>query len=247
MLDPKWKVDVLLQGNWRGASSVLLTDGRASLLVDTGMPHDAHQLVKALAERRLRTEDIRYVINTHFHLDHVSNNCLFPKSVIFATQQSYDWCRALYTDLADPAGWKRRVLRYYPEICQYENADEPMSKLRKIALRWWDVKRTGDLSQFRWMEKHALPDGLETLMTTGHVPGHASLVIRDCSTRTIIAGDALLTRTHDDRVLTMIPFSRAQYQQDREQILSISGRIIPGHDEPFIKEEKALDFVLHKQ
>ncbi|MGH9327363.1 MAG: MBL fold metallo-hydrolase [Terriglobia bacterium] len=236
MADSKWKVDVLLQGNWRGASSVLLTNGRSPVLVDTGMPHDAHQLVKALEERRLRTRDIHFIINTHFHFDHVSNNSLFPQSVIYATQQSHDWCQALYADLADSARWKTRLLHYYPEICQFEKAEDTMSKLRKIALRWWDVKRIGSPSQFRWLEKHALPDGIEALFTTGHVPGHASLVIRNCATRTLVAGDALLTRTHDDRVLTMIPFSRAQYRRDREQLLSISGWIIPGHDEPFINK-----------
>lgn len=236
MPDPKWKVDVLLRGNWRGASSVLLTDGRAPILVDTGMTHDAHQLMKALRDRSLGPDDICCIVNTHFHFDHVSNNCLFPHSVIFATQQSYNWCRALYADLVDSAGWKKRMLRYYPEMCQYEKSDELMSKLRKIALRWWDVKRIGDPLKFRWMEKHALPDGIEALFTTGHVPGHASLVIRSYATRAVIAGDALLTRTQDDRVLTMIPFSRAQYQQDRERILSISGRIVPGHDEPFTNE-----------
>jgi glyoxylase-like metal-dependent hydrolase (beta-lactamase superfamily II) len=30
--------------------------------------------------RGLRTSDIQVVINTHFHIDHVSNNALFPRS-----------------------------------------------------------------------------------------------------------------------------------------------------------------------
>src|SRR5579863_10425547 len=108
----KWKVDVLLQGNWRGASSVLLTRGTELILVDTGMPHDAHQLVSALLLRGVRPEDIHCVINTHFHLDHVSNNCLFPSSVIYATEQSHDWCRALYVDLLNEENWQELVLKY---------------------------------------------------------------------------------------------------------------------------------------
>lgn len=229
-----WKVDVLLQGNWRGASSVLLTGGPAPILVDTGMPHDAHQLVKALADRGLRPQDIPILINTHFHFDHVSNNCLFPSSIIYATQQSSDWCRSLYSDFLADRHWEKLILKYYPEVYEYPNASEVISKIRKIALRWWDEKRAGAPCQFRWIEKHPLPEGIEPLITSGHVPGHASLIIRNGGEPITIAADALVTRTHDDQVLTMIPRCRAQYLRDRETILSIPGLIIPGHDQPFV-------------
>lgn len=222
-----------MQGDWRGASSVLLTGGPEPILVDTGMPHDAHRLVQALGQRGLRPEDIRCVINTHFHLDHVSNNCLFPSSAIFATQQSYDWCRSLYTDLLNERDWQNLMLKYYPETYSYENAAGLMAKLRKIALRWWDLNRAGAAAQFRWLEQAAVPDCIEILITSGHVPGHASLIIRNGSETVTVAGDALVTRAHDDRVLTMIPQCRAQYLRDRERILSITGFIIPGHDQPF--------------
>ncbi|MGH9402889.1 MAG: MBL fold metallo-hydrolase [Terriglobia bacterium] len=232
----KWKVDVLLQGNWRGASSVLLTGGPAPILVDSGMPHDAHQLVKALARRGFHPEDIPVLINTHFHFDHVSNNCLFPSSLIYATQQSSDWCRSLYSDFLTNGHWQKLILKYYPETYQYENAVELLGKMRKIALRWWDAKRAGAPGQFRWIENNPLPDGIETIMTSGHVPGHVSLLIRNGCETTAIAGDALVTRTHDGQVLTMIPHCRAQYLRDRETILSVAGTIIPGHDQPFVNQ-----------
>ena len=45
---PHWKVEELLAGSWRGATSVLISNGRCHIVVDTGMPHEAHLLVKAL-------------------------------------------------------------------------------------------------------------------------------------------------------------------------------------------------------
>jgi len=228
-----WKADVLLEGTWRGASSVLLTDGSEPILVDTGMPHDAPRLLAALAARGVAPSDIRCIINTHFHLDHVSNNFLFPNSVIYATQQSHDWCISLYGALSQEADWKKRALEYYPETYDYSDAGELMDKLRKIALRWWDVKRIGSRSQFRWIERHSLPGNIEPLLTSGHVPGHASLLVRNHERTTVVAGDALLTRTYDEGVLTMIPYCRNQYLADRAKILSCSGTIIPGHDQPF--------------
>ena len=233
MQNNRWKVDVLLPGSWRGATCVLLAKGRHHIIVDTGMPHEARQIVEALQLRGLCTSDIRTIINTHFHVDHVSNNALFPASEIFASQESYDWCRAVYSDLLDQQNWQTLVLKYYPETYDYEQAEEMMGKLRKLALRWWDPKRLGSSSQFRWIEKHALPENLEGLLTSGHVPGHASIIVHEGNQRTVIAGDALLSRQHDEKVLTMIPHHRKQFQQDRTRILAMRGRILPGHDEEF--------------
>ncbi len=232
MLNSHWKIDVLLAGSWRGASSVLLSNGSERILVDTGLPHDAHQLLTALEHRGLAPSGIKRIINTHFHIDHVSNNSLFPGSLIFATQQSFDWCHSLYSDLAC-TDWERLVLKYYPEVFEYENAKQRMEKLRKIALRWWNSEHVGSRTQFRWIETCGLPYGIDVMLTSGHVPGHASLILNTDQQQVVIAGDALLTRAHDDQVLTMIPYCRPQYQQDRERILEIAGVIVPGHDQTF--------------
>jgi glyoxylase-like metal-dependent hydrolase (beta-lactamase superfamily II) len=78
MADSGWKVSVLLTGSWRGATSVLLSNQRQHIVVDTGLPHEAHQLLNTLKQRGLAPADVGTVINTHFHVDHVLNNALFP-------------------------------------------------------------------------------------------------------------------------------------------------------------------------
>jgi len=239
MKDCEWKVDVLLPGTWKGATSVLVTDGRRHIMVDTGMPHESHQLVAALAERGIRPADVESVINTHFHVDHVLNNSLFPNSVIYASQECYDWCCSLYSSLLDEARWEKLVLKFYPETLDYQRAGELMGKLRKIGLRWWDPKRLGAPAQFRWIETGALPDGLESVSTRGHVPGHLSIVVPTAEERTIIAGDVVLTREVDTEVLTMIPRERRQFELDRETLLSIGGRILPGHGSEFLSKDLA--------
>ena len=124
-------------------------------------------------------------------------------------------------------------MQYYPETYDYAQARERMTKLRNFALRWWDLKRLGQPSQFRWLETNSLPDGLEPLITSGHVPGHASLLIHEADSTTIIAGDALLSRDHDNQVLTMIPHKSGQYSLDRSRILALGRHIVPGHDQEF--------------
>jgi glyoxylase-like metal-dependent hydrolase (beta-lactamase superfamily II) len=228
-----WKAEVLLHGSWRGATAVLLSNDHHHLVVDTGMPHEAHLLLQALKERGLEARDIRGVINTHFHIDHVLNNCLFTGAQFYASQESYEWCGELYTDLRDETHWEKLALKYYPETHEYDRSRRYMEKLRKLALRWWDVKRLGPRRDFHWLETQPLPEGLERIITSGHVPGHASLIVHGPDRPLVIAGDALLSRQHEERVLTMIPHKRAQYQRDRALILQKAPLIIPGHDQPF--------------
>lgn len=228
-----WKTEVLLPGSWRGATCTLLSRKHHHIIVDTGMPHEAHRLLEALEKRSLHPSDIEMVINTHFHVDHVMNNCLFPQSEIYGSQQSHDWCCQAYTDLLDEQNWEKLGEKYYPESADYERTSELMGALRRFALRWWDRKRLGDPSRFRWIETHPVPDDLEFLVTDGHVPGHLSVIVHNGALPTVIAGDALLTRGHDDSVFTMIPHNRKQFQRDRARILGIAGRILPGHDDDF--------------
>ena len=70
-------------------------------------------------------------------------------------------------------------------------------------------------------------------MTNGHVPGHVSVIVHNGDQPTVIAGDAVLTREHDENVFTMIPHNRKQFQHDRARILAMMGRILPGHDGEF--------------
>jgi glyoxylase-like metal-dependent hydrolase (beta-lactamase superfamily II) len=229
-----WKAEVLLAGSWRGATSVLLSSGAHHLIVDSGMQHEAPLLLKALDERGLKPPDIEALISTHFHIDHVLNNSLFPHIPIYANQRAYDWACSLYSDLADDLNWEKLVLKYYPETLDYERARVLMGKLRKLGLRLWDRRRVGAPEQFVWIENQPLPEGLGVHVTSGHVPGHLSVLVSNGGEPTVIAGDALLSRDHDDQVLTMIPYNREQFQRDRERILAMPGRILPGHDHPFI-------------
>jgi glyoxylase-like metal-dependent hydrolase (beta-lactamase superfamily II) len=241
MLEPSWKIDVVLTGSWRGATSVLLSNGKHHIIVDTGLPHEASHLIASLKAKGLDPSDIQTVINTHLHVDHVMNNILFPSSTIYTSQQSYDWSLSMYSDVAQEHNWEQLLLKYYPEIPDHDLAKKSVNWLRKFALRWWDVKRLGEPSQFRWIETQPLPDGLEGLVTSGHVPGHTSIIVHSDETPTVIAADALLSREHDEQVLTMIPYHRAQYHLDRARLLALGGYILPGHDRGFLVDAHAVN------
>ncbi len=63
-------------------SSVTLIRGEKNILVDTGYRGYETKLIQELSKRGLKAEDIDYVINTHFHIDHCFNNYLFKDKTI---------------------------------------------------------------------------------------------------------------------------------------------------------------------
>lgn len=235
MEEKEWKAETLLPGSWRSAASILLSNGNCRFVVDTGMPHEEHLLLGALQQRGLAASDIHAVINTHFHIDHVLNNLLFPDSAIYATQESHDWCCSLYSDLLDDQNWEALILKYYPQTLEYDHAVERLHQMRRFTLRWWDRQRLGCSSQNRWLESCSLPEGLEAFFTSGHVPGHVSVIVPEKEHITVVAGDACLSRSQDAQILTMIPRDRDQAGLDRNHVLALGNRIFPGHDVEFTK------------
>ena len=55
-------------------------EGESNIIVDTGNFGFEQELLDALAKEGLKPEDIKYVINTHGHYDHLSNNYLFKNA-----------------------------------------------------------------------------------------------------------------------------------------------------------------------
>jgi len=68
-----------IQGQrYPAGGTVTLLKGNPNVVVDTGDVWQRAQIVAALAEHGTAADDVRWVVNTHGHLDHVGNNNLFP-------------------------------------------------------------------------------------------------------------------------------------------------------------------------
>ncbi len=64
----------------KASSTVTLIKGEKNIIVDTGMNGDEEKIIDGLKKEGLRSEDIDYVISTHWHPDHTWNNFLFKNS-----------------------------------------------------------------------------------------------------------------------------------------------------------------------
>ena len=52
------------------------------MLVDTGAGDNKEYLFSKLKEHGVNPEDIKLIVNTHCHFDHVNGNCFFPNAKI---------------------------------------------------------------------------------------------------------------------------------------------------------------------
>lgn len=83
----------LPDGSTRADGTISLVLGPHLTLVDTGGPWDRECLLAGLAKQGVSPSDIRYVVCTHGHSDHVGNLNLFPQADLFVG-----------TDLSRPDG-----------------------------------------------------------------------------------------------------------------------------------------------
>lgn len=82
-------------GKMRASGTVTLVKGTKNIIVDTGGPQEAGELIDALSREGLRPGDVDYVVCTHGHSDHVGNNNLFPGATFIV---SHDICKGdIYT------------------------------------------------------------------------------------------------------------------------------------------------------
>lgn len=71
----------------RASGTITLIRGPHNIIVDTGCPTDKDTITSSLHNAGLEPANIEYVICTHGHSDHISNNNLFPQATFIV---SYD-------------------------------------------------------------------------------------------------------------------------------------------------------------
>jgi glyoxylase-like metal-dependent hydrolase (beta-lactamase superfamily II) len=156
------------------ANAVLLDDGSALALVDAGFPDKADvvwQAVKALGRKR---EDIRQLIFTHGHPDHIGSGAAIVRETGATT-----YMHALDAPLAE-AGGPFRPMSPSPEL------------LPKIAYRF--VWRPEEMMEPFIINEHfadgdMLPimGGMKVIGTPGHCAGQVAFLWK--GERLLIAGD----------------------------------------------------------
>lgn len=153
-------------------NAFLVTGDDGLTLVDVGWAGAPKILLGALAEHGHSLADLKRIMITHAHPDHVRGLAEFRRHTnaeVLIHAADAAWLRAGRVPVGGRSGRIGAVLDAVP------------------LLHWQPVEPDGELAD------GAVIGGLRVIHTPGHSPGHVALLHED--SRTLLVGDALFHRT----------------------------------------------------
>lgn len=151
----------------------LLTDGSRAVMIDAGAGSDSSflgdgassgRMPQALAMVGVRPDDVRTVIHTHLHLDHIGGDRTATGEAYFENA---------------------RHLVQTAELDYWMGAEgEAADRIRVVMSGLVEEGRVVTVDG-----EHAAAPGVTLIPTAGHTPGHQSVVVMSRRSRTFITGD----------------------------------------------------------
>jgi glyoxylase-like metal-dependent hydrolase (beta-lactamase superfamily II) len=222
-----------------GPVNVYLLEGQVLTLVDTGPKADVSRaaLESGLASLGYHVEDLRRIVVTHHHVDHMG-----LAAEIVARSGAEIWTHPYNLPwMADYAAQQRRCRPFYARI--WEEAGVPgeiMSLMNEASLgllRWMDpVPATYTLEEGQLIELGA------SQWRVYHTPGHAGglVCLWDPASRTLLANDHFIRDISSNPVLEPPPAPNGprprrlvEYLHHMRRMAALSPEVaLPGHGEP---------------
>lgn len=212
--------------NW-----VLLADGDAVTLVDTGYPGQRGELLKSLRQLGRTTDDVVAVLLTHAHVDHVGS------AEFFSSGHGVP----VYVHERELAHARRQVLHQAGPMDVARNAWRPgvLGWSRRI-MALDATSKQGVVSPAPFPSGGAMdvPGRPVPVLTGGHTPGHTVFHLPEHGV--VITGDILVTGHPVSRRVGPQPIP-AWFDHDPEGALrglavvgGLDGDVlVPGHGEPW--------------
>lgn len=212
-------------------SWVLLTEGDAVTVVDTGYPGDRERLFRSLELVGHRPSDVEAVVLTHGHPDHIGSaehlRTTYDVPVLAHTAEEGNATGTRIEQVSERAlllrAWRPAVFMWALEILRLRaTAVERVHRLQTCGEGRLDVP------------------GLPTMVhTPGHTSGHCSMHLPHLGA--LLAGDALMTEHAVAPGLSgprLLPdFFNTDTEQARASLEKLRGLaadvVVPGHGPPF--------------
>lgn len=163
--------------NW-----TLAADADGVLLIDAGYPGSRDEVLDSVRELGFGPEDVRAILLTHAHVDHLGSAIWFAKT----------HGTPVYTHAAEVGHVKRQYLEQASPVDVLARAWQPRYLAWSLALvRKGGLTHEGIPSAEAFTEDVAstLPGAPTVIPTPGHTGGHCSYLVDGV----LVAGDALIT------------------------------------------------------
>lgn len=210
-------------------NTFLLETNSGYLLIDTSIKNKYRKFQRKLQKLNISLSDIKYLLLTHHHSDHVefANKLLKETNAKLIVHQEEIPLLEQGEIYSEGVKGVNGLFQFFWNISKKLKVGFP-----PVALRDQDIvikKEEYDLEEI----------GLEgkVLHTPGHTPGHISVVLTD---GTVFAGDVIMNFLHffGLRKRPMILYDQKEVLRSWEKILQHGAKIIyPAHGQPFKAEQ----------
>jgi glyoxylase-like metal-dependent hydrolase (beta-lactamase superfamily II) len=208
----------------------LIEDAEGLVVVDAGFPGDYGQFKRELSQLGHQVSDVRAVLITHAHIDHLGFADLLRReggATVHVPAGDSELARNPMKIAKSERNPLEYVLRYSATRSLY------LTALRKMALR---AKFIGEFETFGSGDE--LPGGLRSIGCPGHTFGHCALL--DERRSILFAGDAIVTRDPytgrtGPRIVARAATADASMAMQSLGALQGTGAqtLLPGHGEPW--------------
>ncbi|MCH5149387.1 MAG: MBL fold metallo-hydrolase [Spirochaetales bacterium] len=208
----------LLPGN--KSSNIYFIQQKDAIIIDTGHPHQAAENLNCLKEFGIAKNDVKYIINTHSHPDHVGGNIeflnYFSDAQIINSKKTKPYIKkkksyALYEDIEDAA-------ECYPIHIEVTDTEE-----LKLGSRTFKI-----------------------IETPGHTADSVSIACEE--EELLFSGDTLYQNIIPQvDYYNDLPFSLGQLRDSYGKLKAKKyKKIFPGHGSPFENSDKVFA-ALHRK
>lgn len=189
-------------------------DGRSEWgLFDTGHYSDRHLLLSALDKAGISPDDIRHIILSHLHFDHILNLTLFPRAEVYVSNAEIDY--------AEQVSARRIVDHAVPDF--------------------WPSLLT-NRSLHRVQDEFELGFGRKLTVWRGHTPGGLVMLCEGSET-TAVCGDVIKNAWEAVGGKAAMAISTDDATASIRAVMARAEVIVPGHDRPFRHFRGGLEFL----
>ena len=208
---------VYLMQNLRRSHVYLLASEHGLVLIDSGLAGEAEQIVAQLEEAGYSLSDLRTILLTHYHGDHIGNAA----------------------ELARRSG--ARVLAHRDDV-PYIERTEPApagSSVSRRLLTWMSerVFKTAPCKVDKALQDGDVVDtlgGLQVIHTPGHTPG--SIVFHQPERRILFCGDVLFNQSSLQLAPSFFSLDVPLARESARKLADLSVEVLClGHGEPILE------------